>query len=117
MPTKIKKIEKKIKVMTCMQTEFEGRLEDVIERLKAFSSPTTYPQYHRFEISDISRWDETDLCLFGVRWETDKERDKRAAANIRVKENKARKKQEKEEDERRQYEKLKKKFKGNKNGK
>jgi len=29
----------------------------------------------------------------------------------------ARKKQEKEEDERRQYEKLKKKFKGNKNGK
>jgi len=108
MSEKIQKIEKKCVLKSDFQCKLEGKLEDVILFLQGVSN--LYPEFHRFEIQDASEWEIFDFQLVGYRWETDKERDRRAVKEAGEREKKARQKAKREAAERAEYERLRKKF-------
>jgi len=97
--------------------EICGDLDEVLEMLTTFKKD--HPKYHRFYIEEDIEYGYYDekyvrLKVFGWRWETDADVEKRIAkakkARKTAKENKARAKVEKEERERAELARLKEKY-------
>lgn len=110
--TKYKEIKKKLKTLD--QDFFTGSVEDTIKALENFEAE--HPGFYNFKLEIEDGWGDyrVDYVLFGIRKETDQERDKRLAKakRLRIAQKKRREKEAKDKEirERKQYEKLKAKF-------
>lgn len=98
------KIEKKI--YSFKEDFLEGKIENVIERIKEFKSNAEKEGFENITFSRYTDYDYEEIEAYGFILETDDE----LAERIKIKENEENKKKLKEEKERKKYEELKAKF-------
>lgn len=91
----------------------EGSLEDAIGYLQNIRSEQYGQNYYSFYLQVNEDYDYTDLSLYGIRKETDSERNKRLKKQKNARLNQQKQKEKIELQEREMYEKLKRKFDGN----
>mgnify|MGYP003403781446 FL=1 len=98
------KIEKRI--YSFKEDFLEGKIENVIERIKEFKINAEKEGFENITFTKITDWDYGEIEGYGFILETDEELNER----IKIKESQENKKKLKEEKERKKYEELKAKF-------